>query len=174
MTDDEVHSKLVRWLHSTTGVTVIKANQSGPEPTEPFIVANLIGVDEVRKWAGSTEFTEDSSGVTETPVIETQWRFSIHAYGPLPTSILRPLRSAAQVPQAQEPLMPELVISEISTIRNIPDWVNESWRPRANIDLFLRGLTRDEINIDTIEQGSFVIEGTHANPEGGPNGQTAV
>ena len=168
MTDDDVHSALVRWLSGITGATVIKTHQSGPAPDTPYIAVNMTGTSEIREHAQSVEYTEletvNSQGKNEisaAPVIETEWRFSCHAYGSDPTSILRPIRSAAQVAQKNEPMMRLLVIHEVSQVRNVPDWLNEAWEPRGQIDVILRGLTRDGFVVDTIEDAPFDFQPIH-------------
>lgn len=160
MTDDDVHSALVRWLKGITGLTTIKAHQGGPSPSLPYVMVNLTGTAEVREHSQEIEYDEDTAGVTAAPVIETEWQFSVHAYGPNPTSILRPIRSAAHLAQINEPLMPSLVIHECSQVRNVPDWINEQWEPRGQMDVFLRGLTRDGFLIDVIEEAPISITGT--------------
>lgn len=163
MTDDQVHSALVRWLRGLTDVTVIKTHQSGPAPAAPYIAVNMTATRQIRQYAQNVEYEEsdtsemdtadESPPVTATPVIEVEWQFSCHAYGQQPTGILRPVRSAIQIAQAQEPMLPNLVIHECSQIRNVPDWINESWEPRAQIDIFVRGLTRDGgFAVDVIEE----------------------
>lgn len=155
MTDDQVHSALVRWLRGLTGITVIKSHQGGPAPTDPYIAINLTTTRQLRVHAQQIDHSEeDTAGeITASPVVEVEWHFSCHAYGPQPTGILRPVRSAIQIAQAQEPMLPNLVIHECSQIRNVPDWINESWEPRAQIDIFVRGLTRDGgFAVDVIEE----------------------
>jgi len=171
MTDDQVHSALVRWLAALTGATTIKTHQSGPAPAEPYIAVNLTGTVAVRQWAQTTEYeeaapdtSEEFGEVTARPLIETEWRFSVHAYGPNPTSILRPVRAAYQLLQRHEPMLPNLVIHEVSQIRNVPDWINEAWQPRAQMDIILRGVTRDGLVIDVIETGKISL-GTFDRPD---------
>jgi len=161
MTDDDVHSALVRWLHDLTGLTTIKAYQEGPRPALPYIMVNLTGTAAIREWSQAVEYEEDTAGVTATPPVETEWRFSVHAFGPNPTSILRPIRSAAQLAQKNEALFPALVIDECSQVRNVPELVNEKWEPRAQMDIHLRGLARDGFLIDVIEHAPFDFDRTH-------------
>lgn len=160
MTDDQVHSAMVRWLAALTGVTVIRTHQSGPAPAEPYIAVNLTTTRQIRQHAQVVDYdTEDSAGaVAASTVLEVEWQFSCHAYGEEPLAILRPVRSAIQLAQMHEPLLPDLVIHECSQIRNVPDWLNERWEPRAQIDIFVRGLTRDGFDVDVIEQAHFDLE----------------
>jgi len=162
MTDDEVHSSLVRWISAVTGKTVIKAYQGGDDPALPYIMVNRTGTAEVRKWAQEDIYTEldteNSEGKLEilaVPVLEIEFRFSVHSYGPSPTDALRPIRTAFHLTQMNEPLMPGLIPHEISQIRDVPDWINNRWEPRAQMDVFLRGLVKDGFVIDTIEEYSF-------------------
>lgn len=165
MTDDEIHSALVRWLAALLGVTVIKDHQGGTRPPQPYVVANFTGSAEVRQHPQIVEYTdtgvpnsEGENEISAAPVLEVEWRFSVHAYGAQPTGWLRPVRSAVQLAQRQEPLLPGLVIHEISQIRSVPDWVNNAWEPRAQMDVVVRGLTRDGLVIDVIDQTSFEFE----------------
>ncbi|KQV83239.1 hypothetical protein [Rhizobium sp. Root1220] len=164
MTNDQVHSAVVRWIASVTNVVTIKSHQSGPDPALPYAMVNFTGSIEVRQREQTVEYTdtgEDNSQgehkISAAPVIEVEWRFSIHSYGPSPTGILRPIVSAAKLMQIMEPLFPSLVIHEVSQIRNVPDFINTRWEPRGQLDLIVRGLTRDGFVIDTIDESSFDI-----------------
>lgn len=159
MTDDDVHSAVVRWLAALLSVRVIKDRQGGKRPAEPYVMVNFTGSAEVREHPQIIEYVEalGIETVTATPVVEVEWRFSVHAYGAQPTGVLRPVRSAVHLAQRQEPLLPALVIHEVSQIRSVPDWVNNAWEPRAQMDVFVRGLTRDGFVIDTIETASIDV-----------------
>lgn len=164
MTNDEVHSAVVRWLATQTGKTVIKAHQGAPNPPLPYVMVNMTGTAEVREWASNIEYTEtaedNSEGekiVSAAPVIEMEWRFSVHSYGDNPTDILRPVVSAVKLSQVMEPLLPGLLIHEVSQVRNVPDWINNQWQPRGQMDVFVRGITRDASNVDVIDEYSFDI-----------------
>jgi hypothetical protein len=165
MTNDGVHSAVVRWIKAKTGATTIKAHQSGPTPALPYVMVNDTGTAEVRRWHQKMEYTEtdaeNSAGekiVTAAPMIEMEWRFSVHAYGPSPTDRLRPIVSAMKVPQAMEPLMPGLHVHEVSAIRDVPDWINNAWQPRAQMDIIVRGIIRDSVGeVDVIDEYSFEI-----------------
>lgn len=166
MTNDQVHTALNQWIRSKTGNgTIIKAHQGGTAPTGNYIMTNFLGSDPVRRHEIKIEFTEtdqeNSEGeliVTAAPVIEMEWRFSVHAYGTSPTDRLRPIVSAMKMLQPMEPLVPGLHIHEISQIRNVPDWVNNAWQPRAQMDLFVRGIIRDSVGaVDVIDEYSLDI-----------------
>ncbi|MBG6211680.1 hypothetical protein IWQ49_006371 [Labrenzia sp. EL_126] len=160
MTNDEVHSAVVRWINaSTAGTPTIKAHQSGDRPGTPYIMVNFTGLVEVQRWHQKIEYTEtenlNSAGekiVEAAPVIEMEWRFSVHAYGTAPTDELRPIVSAIKMQQPMEPLQPDLIVHEVSRIRNVPDWINNAWEPRAQMDFIVRGLIRDSVNVDTIDE----------------------
>jgi hypothetical protein len=154
MNNSDIHGKLVEWLGKMSGLTVIQADQSGDRPALPYIMVRFTGTADLRDHAQDVLYAEDQSSgrITATPLIDTEWRFSVHAFGPSPTDILRPIRSAAVLAQANEPLAPGLLIEEVSQIRNLPEFINNTWEQRAQMDLFLHGVTRDGILIDTIEQ----------------------
>jgi hypothetical protein len=170
MTDDQVHSAVVRWLAKVTGRAVIKAHQSEKAPALPYLMVNMLNVTEVRVHAHDVEYVEASTGdmstgdefppVTATPVIESEWHFSTHAYGPNPTSLLRPVASAAHITQAMEPLFPTLVIHDVSVIRHVPDFINNTWEPRAQMDIYVRGLTRDGHDFLIVEEAPVTVEPT--------------
>lgn len=157
MTDRDVHSAVVKWLASLLSVEVVKAHQ-GLEMTPPYVMVNFTTRREVRQEEQEVKFEDDGTDIVATPVIETEWNFSVHAYGPNPTDILRPIVSASKLTQVIEPLWPTYSLQDVSEIRNVPDWVNEAWEPRAQIDLFLRGLVKDGHKVDAIEQYSFEFQ----------------
>jgi len=167
MTNDQVHTALNQWIRSKTGnTTVIKAHQGGTAPALPYIMTNFLGDNEVREHPIDIEYTEtdveNSEGeliVTAAPVIEMEWHFSIHAFGPNPTDRLRAIKSAIKMLQPQEPLIPGLHVHEISRTRNVPDVINNAWQPRAQMDLFVRGIIRDSVGaVDVIDQYSLDID----------------
>ena len=99
MTNDEVHEGVVRWVRERTGVArVIKAHQSGPAPATPYVMVNLTVAVELHAHPIATEYAGTTT-ITATAVIEMEWRFSVHAYGPHPTDLLRPLVSAHKIAQ---------------------------------------------------------------------------
>lgn len=163
MTNDELHETIVRWIARVTGRTTIKAYQSGPRPAQPYIMVNMTGTARVRENEQAVEYTPDRADepppvngvypdITAAPVIETEWRFSVHGYGgEQSTDLLRPIESARRLSQILEPVYPDLIVFDTSAIRSVPEWVNNVWEHRANIDLFVRGLTRDGFVISTID-----------------------
>ncbi|TLX12146.1 hypothetical protein [Rhizobium sp. MHM7A] len=164
MTNDEVHSAVVRWIAAVINATTIKAHQSGPSPALPYCMVNFTGMAQVRAHEQLIEYTptgqttpEDKPEISAAPVIEAEWRFSVHGYGSDPTGVLRPIVSASKIAQTMEPMFPALVIHDVSQIRNVPDWINNKWEPRAQLDLIVRGLTRDGFIVDTIDETSFDI-----------------
>lgn len=161
MPDNQIHSAVVRWVSEVAAVKVIKAYQSG-EPPFPYIMVNMLSSKPVRDHPIKEEYNPDTGGtVFAAPVIEVEWHFSLHAYGSSPTDILRPVRSAAHLAQLNEPLMPSLIIFDASLIRHVPDFTEGKWEPRAQMDLFVRGVTRDEFAIDVIEEFSVSVQQTN-------------
>ena len=148
-----MNTALVRWLKKLLGVEVILEHQSGPTPALPYVTVNLIQASEVRSHHSNMLYDEETDGDIEaTPVVEMEWFYSVSSYGPNPVDILRPIVSASKLSQVMEPMFPNLVISELSAIRNIPSYINEAWEPRAQIDMFLRGVIKDGHVIDVIEE----------------------
>ena len=171
MTEDEIHSAFVSWLNGLLDPPVIKAYPE-EDTSAAIVVVNHVQTREVRANAQFDAYSnlETAGGevVIVRPQVETEWHFSVHAYGlskvdpatnlarspvpPVPTQILRPLVAAAQLRQILEPLAPSFHIHEISPIRNVPDWVNNRWQARAQVDIYLRGVVADGFAIDVIEE----------------------
>jgi hypothetical protein len=161
MRDTEVHSAFVRWLTSiAAGVKVIKAYGDGARPALPYLMVNQTTIAEVRAHAQRDAYdAEDTAGeIVARPLIETEWTMSVHALGVAPTELLRPVRAAAMLAQKNEPLMPGLHVQDVSAIRFVPEYVNERWEPRAQMDVFLRGMVDDGFVIDVIETYAFEFE----------------
>lgn len=158
MNDRDAHSQVVRWVKSVTGITTIKAYESGTAPATPYNMVNMLGTRDIRAHEQVIEYEDQGAYVKATPVIEVEWSFSVHAYGANPTDNLRGIRSAAKLSQVMEPMLPSLIVHDVSQIRNVPDWINNQWQPRAQLDLFVRGLTRDGFLLDVIEQTEFNFE----------------
>lgn len=164
MTEDEVIGATVRFVARVTGLQTIRAHESGKAPALPYAMVNFTGLAEVREHAQTVDYTDtgqqNSEGeniIRAAPVVETEWRFSVHAYGPHPVSRLRPIISAMKVSQVMEPAFPALIIFDNSQIRSIPEWIDNRWEPRAQMDLFVRGIIRDGFDVDVIDDLNFDI-----------------
>jgi hypothetical protein len=159
-TDAQITGALVRWLTTRTALKVIQGEQGGDKVTLPYVMVRFTGSFEIREHAQDIEYAEDvpSARVMARPVMDTEWRFSVHEFGSSqPSDILRPIRAAAQLAQINEPLMPGVIIHELSEIRNVPELVGQAWEPRAQMDLFVHGLTKDGHLVDTIEEYSVTV-----------------
>lgn len=159
---------LVAWIAVKTGISVIRYRSGGPELAEPYIAVNFLGDDPVRDWEQGISYVEGNTIplgetfpiVTGTPQIEMEYRFSVHAYGPKCSDILRPIRSAIRITQALEPIEPDLTIHEMGNINVLPEFVNEKWEDRAQCDIFVRGMTGDGFRTDVINVIPYDINGT--------------
>lgn len=169
MTNRSVHSNLVRWLAQLTGVTVIKSEQGTDRPAKPYLMVKLMRFGMLRDHHEDIEYTGGQHGpsdppesyppVTATPIMEGEWDFSIHAYDENdPSELLMRLYGASKLPQIMEPLFPTLVISGISQIRDIPEFVKNEWEKRAQVDLSLRGMVNYGFELDVIEQAQINVE----------------
>lgn len=159
MTDKDVHEAVVRWLHAVTGIVTIKAYQGIDRPANPYMMVNMLNIREVREHHAGEEYKElttlNSQGNNEievTPVVETEWEFSIHSYGDEPTAPLRALRSRARIEGCQQELDHPLSIFSFGTINHVPEKINKEWEERAHCLIQIRGYTRDGFLIDVIDQ----------------------
>lgn len=161
-TESAIHSAVLSWVASVSGLVAIKADQGGERPAKPYVMVRHTATRDVREHKQRTDWSEDTGDdvVTASPVIETEWQFSLHAYGDEPMDVLRTIRSATHLAQMQEPLLPSYAIYGTSSISYVPDFINEAWEPRAQMNLFLRGLTRDGFDVDVIEEASVSVERT--------------
>lgn len=166
MTDEQVHSLFVQWINAEVGVKAIKAHQDGDRPDTPYIMVNMTNVRDVREHEQTIEFEEtdtlNSEGKNEivaTPVIETEWEFSVHAYGTNPTAPLRTIRSLSRLVDRQEPLSPNLILRHTGPINIVPEYVKNAWEPRAQMLVRIVGVVRDQgAVVDTIDTTSFDIQ----------------
>ena len=53
--------------------------------------------------------------------------------------------------------MPGLHIHEAGIINNVPDWINDAWEPRAQMPIYVRGVTTEGFVVDTIDDTSFNV-----------------
>ena len=151
-TDDQIWDDFNTWIGTITGLLSIRIWQGGPQPERPYLVTNLTGSRQVRDWEMDVEGEEDPSGhILMTPIIETEWNFSVNCYGETPMNVLRPIIAASRLTQVEEPYFPAIIIHRCSDIRNLSEWHDHDWEPRAQMDMDLRGLTADGHLIDTIE-----------------------
>ncbi|PHP66547.1 hypothetical protein CSC94_12725 [Zhengella mangrovi] len=94
---------------------------------------------------------EGENEIGASPVLPTEWRFIVSAYGDQPTDLLRPVRSAHILGQKTETLRP-VVIAEIGRVQDVPEWIENEWEQRAVCSIFVHGLIRDEFVIDVIDE----------------------
>lgn len=157
MTEKEVRDAIRRWLATVMGVTVIHTYQGGEEPAEPYAVLNLTMSDALHPHPIVDEFTEIEGQAFQAPVRDWYWRFSINVYGAEAATILRRVKTAEKVETAKAAMRP-LIVHDTSQIRDATEILNEEWQTRAQMDLEVRGILRDALPIDTIEEYSFSAE----------------
>lgn len=169
-TDNEIWEALTKRIRIITGLTAVRTEESGERPATPFISVSFLGSRPLRDNPRGFEYDPpdrdddeaDTGGnlpdVTATPLIDTEWHFSVWAYGSdTPSMLLRPLRSAAELSQVMEPIYPYLSVMPVERIRNLAEVVNERYEMRAQCDIFLHGVTQDGFVIDTIDATPFTV-----------------
>lgn len=166
MIDSTVHAAIVEWLASVSGATVVQAYQSAPPPAEPYISAALDATREVSQYpialpivATGEATSEGKAEVEQAPAIEREWQFGLHAMGAGGDELLRKIRVSSHVTYHLQNLYP-LKIHQIGQVNRLPDERNLRWENRAACDLFLRGITRDGVLIETIESAPVTISRT--------------
>lgn len=157
MIDRDVHTAVVNWLASRTGIPFIKDHQMGDPPPQPYGMVNLTGQLETRAHPSQVKYASvDADTASVQTIAENEWRFSVHVYGNQPSDYLRPIRMAKHASILDEPMMPGLLVFDVSQMRIVPDFINERWEPRAQMDLVIRGTLRDTLVGDDV----YVVE-TH-------------
>lgn len=167
MTNEDVHEAINKWLKGLTGLTFIMDRQSIKPPAMPYGMTDLSIVRTLRQRVSDISYVEtdveNSEGKLEimaTPVMELEWTFLVFCYGDNCEDVLRRVKMAMHLPQVQEPLMPDLVIHEIGNVNSVPEFVNERWEPRAQVNLSVRGVSSDGFVIDTIEEHEPLVIST--------------
>lgn len=164
MTNDQVQEALIRWLRQVTGITVIKAHQGVDRPELPYLMIEQGTVDELSQHPEQFHYSEnDDSQIEVTPVLELEWLMLLFSFGESGSNALRKIKQAVHLTQVQEPLMPVLNIHETGVINNIPEFVDNRWEPRSQMNIMVRGVTTstDGFVIDTIEEHTpFDVEVT--------------
>lgn len=158
MTFDEVQDALVLWISALTGLTVIAARQGIDRPALPYLMVEKQSMDELTERPSDVEYLElaslNSEGFNEiqaTPVIDVEWTFFVYSYGASGDIQLQRIKSAVHLSQIQEPLLPGLNIHETGVVNNIPEFLDQAWEPRFQMNVMLRGLSDSGHVIDTIE-----------------------
>lgn len=165
MTDVEVQESLIRWLNTLTGLTVIKSRQGINRPEKPYLMVEQVSVTELSRDAEQDRFSEldtlNSEGLNEisvTPLFELEWTMFVFAYGEGQSSTLRRVKSAEKLNQHLESLHP-LTIHETGVVNAVPEFVNNKWEDRFQMNVRVRGVADDEFTIDTIEEHTpFTVE----------------
>lgn len=159
MTDDQVQEALIRWLTTVTGLTVIKAHQGIDRPEGAYLMVEKQTVEELSEHVAEIKYedseTLNSAGheeVKATPIVELEWLMFVFSFGEGQSGALRKVKQAAHLYQVQEPLMPVLNIHETGVINSVPEFVDQRWEPRSQLNVMLRGVSSDGFVIDTIEQ----------------------
>lgn len=159
MTDDEVQEALIRWLNNLTGLTTIKANQGIQRPDGPYLMVEKATVEELSQHPSEITYelletlnTESLQEMKATPIIELEWLMLVYSFGEGQSGALRKLKQAVHLKQVQESLSSNLNIHETGVINSIPEFVDQRWEPRSQLNVMLRGVSNDGFVIDTIEQ----------------------
>lgn len=170
MTDADLWEAMVKQVAAITGLVTIQSEGSGPRPALPYCVVSFLGSRSVREHPRMIDWTPDRvdepdpdtggnlADITATPLIDTEWHFSVFAYDEtICTGRLLPLRSAYELSQILEPMFPTLSVNDMSQVRRVPEVINKKWEERAQCDIFVHGVTRNGFVADTIDVTSVEV-----------------
>lgn len=161
MTEAEVQAAFNTWLARIAGQSrVITANSDHMRPPQPYLATNLILSGPVHEHQIDEEYDAAGEGdaeiISQAPVREWFWRFSVWSFGDQPTTLLRKVEVASKIVTYTDRLLP-LTIFETSGMRNVPEVIENKVEHRANFDVELRGIVRDSLPIDTIETAPLEV-----------------
>lgn len=158
MTFDEVQDIFIPWIANLTGVTVIAARQGIDRPAAPYIMVDKLTMTELTERPSDVAYRElgsqNSEGNNEieaTPLIDVEWAFSVFSYGAGSDVYLQRIQRLMHLSQIQEPMIPALNIHETGVLNNIPEFVDQAWEPRFQMNVMLHGVSNVGVVIDTIE-----------------------
>ena len=159
---------MIEWLIALLGIEVIKDRQQEARPS-------VYGMLDLANWRNlgqhaadydyETLATENSEGFPEvrvTPDIEVEWVFLFMTYGTGCENYMRRLQSAVLISQVVMDLQPDLVIHEVSGANSIPELIGETWEPRAQVNIAVRGKASDGFIVDVIEEHQYNTIGERA------------
>ena len=89
--------------------------------------------------------------IKATPLFDMEWGFSVFSYGEFSDVSLQRVKAVAHLSQIQEPMMPVLNIHETGVLNNIPEFVDQAWEPRFQMNVMIHGVSEIGSVIDTIE-----------------------
>ena len=140
MTRDEVTQALVTWiLGLNLSNKVIVAYPSKKRPDIPYMSVNLENITEVRE----TDFTAfNVVGGPMNPerveaLVETEWEYSINAYGDNALDKVMQLKYFARVEPTNRAI-PSISIQNFGPIVRLPEFLDSTWEERAHGSIFLR------------------------------------
>lgn len=165
MNDIDIWESVIEWICTLTGKTTIMAAEGKDRPTKDYLMVNLINTLDVKEHAQCYENVEletlNDEGLPQIesiPVIETEWIFSIHSYSNTDaTTCLRKLRAANQNYSSIIRPPEGLNYFDAKQINHINEFVNARYEKRANMKISMRGLTRDGLLINTIDEVSVEV-----------------
>ena len=167
MTEAEVLDATRNWIADATGILWIDSYQGGPEPQEPYGVINLMMSAPLYENQIENEypaemvddpdnFGDEIEQVSQAPVRDWYWQFSLNCYGDGGGDLLRKIKTVGKVPSALRSLHP-LSLFETSEIMDATELVNEAWQSRKQMDIEIRGLVRDGFVIDVAETADVTV-----------------
>lgn len=123
----DVHLTTIRaWVAGVCGLHPIPYAPDKPRPPLPYLMANLTGVAPLADHAH--RYIE---GETSRVIADIELRVSLHAYGPDPLALLRPLIGVRDVPQALAPLG-AIRLHRVGLAEYVPELVGTAYEPRAH------------------------------------------
>ena len=175
-----VYAAVRRAVLDLTGLgqgQVIFDRPSGPRPTGPYVMLNVISAERVREMGarlyealpggadgpGEGEGEGDAENPSEPgPVLERraqdwEWVVSVNVYGPQALDTARYLTNATRVPGVALSLFAPLTPRATSLVRRIPELVLGTWEARAQFDLTVAGTVLDGFPVEVMERGRIVV-----------------
>lgn len=144
------------WVEGVLKITTIHGYPNALAPAEPYAVVYRTISDAVHLHPAGEDFIEADGKITQAPQVETYWRFIVDVFGPDADDTLQKIKTAANVPTALWPLRP-LALAETTRIMTQHELRDQEFKDRAQMTIEVRGIVRDGIVIDTIDEQKPVL-----------------
>lgn len=151
MNAKEVRDKVQAWVRGVIGITTIHAHQNANAPAEPYASVHRVMSGKLHEQPRGEVFSEQSGNISQTPLVDSYWRFSIDVFGPDAENYLQKLVTASDVPTAMWPLRP-LILAETSRIITDFEIRDQIWKDRAQMTIEVHGVQQDGLPIAVIEE----------------------
>lgn len=152
MNYNQAQTNVILWIKALTGRQVIRAHQDAKRPSESYLMVQKGPRSQRTYHPSEMKFEKVDGDVKQTPLVEIEWTFLVYAYGEDGSDHLETIEQAMHVRQMQEMLyVDHMVAHDVGVINSIPEYVDNAWEDRFQMNLMVRGVSSKGFIVDTIE-----------------------